>query len=82
MAGMKKVRGIALWFGACFAAILAIWTASAVLNALFLVPSNPALTPGQNLRWKIGSTVLCAVASYLFFRLSQLAFRKARQKAK
>jgi hypothetical protein len=59
--------------------LLTIWAAFAFFNTLVLVPANPDLTDRQNLGWKIGSAVLCAVVTYLLFRLSRLAFRRARQ---
>jgi hypothetical protein len=52
--------------------------AFAFLNSMLFVPSNPDLTDRQNLGWKIGSAVLCALVAYLFFPLSRLAFRKAK----
>jgi hypothetical protein len=68
---------LALLAGGWVAALLTVWAAFAFLNTLLLVPANPDLTDLQNLGWKIGNAVLCAVAVYLFFQLSRLAFRKA-----
>jgi hypothetical protein len=76
MAGMRVSR-FALLAGAWVTALLTAWAAFAFFNTLLLVPANPALTDRQNYAWKIGGAVLCAVAAYLFFRLSKLAFRKA-----
>jgi hypothetical protein len=80
MAGMTTVSRIALWFGACVAAVLAVLAALAILNIWFLVPLDPALTQGQAIRIKLGYMALFAVAFFLFGGLSRLAFRKVRQK--
>lgn len=70
---------LAVQAGAWVSAVLAVWSALAILNTLFLVPANPDLTDGQNVGWKIGSAAMCAAVAYLFFRLSRLAFRKAKK---
>jgi hypothetical protein len=77
MAGMR-VSKIAVQAGAWVSAVLAVWAVLAVLNTLILVPANPDLTDLQNLGWKLGTAGICAAVSYLFFRLSRLAFRTAK----
>jgi hypothetical protein len=74
-----KVARVTWLAGAWVAVLLTIWAAFAFFNTLLLVPANPDLTNRLNLGWKIGSAVLCAVVTYLFFRLSRLAFHKARR---
>jgi hypothetical protein len=64
MTGMRVSR-FALLAGAWVAALLTVWAVFAFLNTLLLVPVNPDLTNIQNLGWKIGSAVLCAVVAYL-----------------
>jgi hypothetical protein len=78
MAGMRLSR-FALLAGAWFAAILTAWACFAFFNTLLLVPANSDLTDRQNLGWKIGSAALCAIVAYLFYRLSRLAFRRAKR---
>jgi hypothetical protein len=82
MAGMNTVSRIALWFGACVAAVLTVWVVSAIFNLWFLVPLNPALTPSQAFNMRFGYSALFAAAFLLFGSLSRFAFRKARQKTK
>ena len=77
MTGMNGSR-FALLAGGCVAVLLTVWAAFAFFNTLLLVPANPDLTDLQNLGWKIASAVLCAIAAYLFFRLSRVAFRRAK----
>jgi hypothetical protein len=76
MVGMKWSR-IYLLVGGWVAVVLSVWAAFATFNT-FLVPGDPALTDGQVLGWKLGSAIAAAALSYLFFRLSRLAFRKAK----
>jgi hypothetical protein len=72
--GKITVVSVAAWI----ATILSVYTGLVILNAWFLVPNDPALTPSQNLKTKLEIIAVSAAIFVGLIALARWSFKKSR----
>jgi|HubBroStandDraft_3_1064219.scaffolds.fasta_scaffold21402_5 hypothetical protein len=70
------VKRVALVVGACIAIVLSLYAIVVIFGMWTLVPKDPTLTVGQDLRWRIGFTAVCLVVLAALISFARWAFRK------